>query len=478
MDDAYGYDGYDEENPDEDILTPVAKWAPVPPKKVLPKAKAKGKGLLLNKASAPPPAEPMASWEQPPAKRMKVSGWSQQKSEEQVVVSLTRLPQGYDQPKLMKLLEYCGLEPSCLREVELSEPSYEAEEETIAARLTFDCMPNALAACRELNGQEVSTVTGASEFLVAEIEHEDHQMQEEVPKSQGWKEAVLASLAPARKREVIVREPPRKEQGAHIFVKKRKAPLALDDEQVLLDYIEGKHDVAGTREAATPSAISRRNEDSSFVKISSLPEGYDEAKLLGLFEFLEIDVHAIQSLRFLKPYRDQEVLTLSAVLQFDCHESASIACDELNGQEVMTRNNDVKRLVAQLQDDDAALGLGSQAPRQKGKGGKKGRDQVGSQQIYPSVYFSDVPKEFNNESMRQLHLEADVNADTIISMKFLPSKDDYGETCCCIIRYCDDPSAQEAIDALAGSKVLTSSGDRKFLGAKMAKPAAWMKNKW
>lgn len=115
--------------------------------------------------------------------------------------------------------------------------------------------------------------------------------------------------------------------------------------------------------------------------------------------------------------------------------------------------------------------------RRSGWGGGKGRDNGGSDGppvIYPSAYISDVPVEYKDETMVQLHKACSLDPATIMGMKFLPPQDALSETCCCIVRYMDQESCDKAVGAIRGRPVLLRSGACKFFGAKMAKPARWM----
>jgi len=115
----------------------------------------------------------------------------------------------------------------------------------------------------------------------------------------------------------------------------------------------------------------------------------------------------------------------------------------------------------------------SQGGRRRSGWGGKGNDN-GPPVIYPSAYISDVPVEYKEETMVQLHKACSLDPATIMGMKFLPTQDASSETCCCIVRYMDQESCDKAVGAIRGRPVLLRSGACKFFGAKMAKPARWM----
>lgn len=106
--------------------------------------------------------------------------------------------------------------------------------------------------------------------------------------------------------------------------------------------------------------------------------------------------------------------------------------------------------------------------------------------IYPSVYVSDVPVEYSENSIRDLHKQLGLNPDTIMGLKYLPftevslgggdGKQEKAApvTGAVIIRYVNDEAANAAVDRLKGHPVRTSKGLTKHLGAKHAAPAKWV----
>jgi len=107
--------------------------------------------------------------------------------------------------------------------------------------------------------------------------------------------------------------------------------------------------------------------------------------------------------------------------------------------------------------------------------------------IYPSVYVSDVPVEYTENTIRDLHRQLGLNPDTIMGLKYLPftevslgaSGDGKKErvapvTGAVIIRYVNDEAANAAVERLKGHPIRTSQGVTKHLGAKHAAPAKWV----
>jgi len=106
--------------------------------------------------------------------------------------------------------------------------------------------------------------------------------------------------------------------------------------------------------------------------------------------------------------------------------------------------------------------------------------------IYPSVYVSDIPVEFTENTIRDLHRQLGLNPDTIMGLKYLPftevslgmtdgAQDKVAPvTGAVIIRYMNDEAANGAVDRLKGHPVRTSKGVTKHLGAKHAAPAKWV----
>lgn len=110
--------------------------------------------------------------------------------------------------------------------------------------------------------------------------------------------------------------------------------------------------------------------------------------------------------------------------------------------------------------------------------------------IYPSVYISDVPVEYTEREIRELHRQLGLNPDAIMGLKYLPftevslglsdnpdaQKDaKVGPvTGAVIIRYMNDDAANAAVERLKGHPIRTSKGATKYLGAKHAAPAKWV----
>lgn len=108
--------------------------------------------------------------------------------------------------------------------------------------------------------------------------------------------------------------------------------------------------------------------------------------------------------------------------------------------------------------------------------------------IYPSVYVSDVPVEYTEATIRDLHRQLGLNPDTIMGLKYLPftevslglSTDSQTKekvapvTGAVIIRYMNDEAANGAVERLKGHPIRTSKGVTKHLGAKHAAPAKWV----
>lgn len=107
--------------------------------------------------------------------------------------------------------------------------------------------------------------------------------------------------------------------------------------------------------------------------------------------------------------------------------------------------------------------------------------------IYPSVYISDVPVEYTEVTIRELHKQLGLNPDAIMGLKYLPfteiSLGVAGEnkeahvtpvTGAVILRYVNQEAANAAVERLKGHPIRTSKGATKYLGAKHAAPAKWV----
>mmetsp|Transcript_28799 Transcript_28799/g.64916 ORF Transcript_28799/g.64916 Transcript_28799/m.64916 type:complete len:495 (+) Transcript_28799:79-1563(+) len=132
----------------------------------------------------------------------------------------------------------------------------------------------------------------------------------------------------------------------------------------------------------------------------------------------------------------------------------------------------------------------SHSDRYGHKGGGKGGGKLHPNEprvIYPSVYVSDVPVEWNEAAIRKLHRQLGLNPDTIMGLKFLPFTEvslglsgSKGEkqatpvTGSVILRYLNEEAANAAVERLKGHPIQTSSGVTKHLGAKHATPPKWV----
>merc|ERR1712060_817634 len=106
--------------------------------------------------------------------------------------------------------------------------------------------------------------------------------------------------------------------------------------------------------------------------------------------------------------------------------------------------------------------------------------------IYPSVYVSDVPVEWNEAEIKKLHRSLGLNPDTIMGLKFLPftevslgltggrgEKQATPVTGAVILRYLNEEAANAGVERLRGHPIQTSNGVTKHLGAKHATPPKW-----
>lgn len=187
------------------------------------------------------------------------------------------------------------------------------------------------------------------------------------------------------------------------------------------------------------------------VSLTSVPLDYTHDTLVELHEALGLDVDTLQSSKFMPPTTLDSRGTCAVMLRYVDRHSAESAADALRGQPVTGGDNVMRELEAEV------------------------KATHGVTQVHPSVYISDVPVEYDESRLREMHLELDPNySETLAGFKLLHSKDPTGETRCVIARYLSDEAAEKAITMLRGKRLYLSSGAFKHLGARMAKPAAWM----
>eukprot|EP00929_Paragymnodinium_shiwhaense_P055560 TRINITY_DN27835_c0_g1_i1.p1 TRINITY_DN27835_c0_g1~~TRINITY_DN27835_c0_g1_i1.p1 ORF type:complete len:885 (+),score=260.80 TRINITY_DN27835_c0_g1_i1:94-2748(+) len=183
------------------------------------------------------------------------------------------------------------------------------------------------------------------------------------------------------------------------------------------------------------------------VKLSHVPVEYTHEILVELHESLGLDPKSLESSKVVEEPSPHG--TVQIMLRYSNEMAAQQAARELDKQEVMNKVGESVIIEAHF------------------------RKSEGPVQMYPSLYISDLPAEFKDRDLRELHAEVGLSTYDLVSMKFLASRD-YGETCCCIARYCDDAAANKALEALKARKVVTSRGNEKWIGVRAAKPARWM----
>ncbi|CAE7548587.1 egl-9 [Symbiodinium sp. CCMP2592] len=112
--------------------------------------------------------------------------------------------------------------------------------------------------------------------------------------------------------------------------------------------------------------------------------------------------------------------------------------------------------------------------RQDGWNGWNGWKEK-DKELYAQAYISDIPVEFDEKHLNKMHAECGIaEQDFPVSIKFLPSKDQTGETCACIARYRSKDTMEEVIMRMNGQNLKTRSGKLKRVGVSAAKPARWM----
>uniref|UniRef100_A0A7S4QDP2 RRM domain-containing protein n=1 Tax=Alexandrium monilatum TaxID=311494 RepID=A0A7S4QDP2_9DINO len=229
----------------------------------------------------------------------------------------------------------------------------------------------------------------------------------------------------------------------------------------------------------------RRGGESVSVRFTSLPAEYTYDMVMEMHGSFGLDVAAVEDLNFEPPQRmSNRGPTIRAItVRYANEESAVAARDTLFEQPVLNRAGDTLYLGAEVVvADGGRQGRRQHRPRSPEtavqrwnppqRGG--GRRPPGPDVIYPSAYISDVPVEYKESTMLKLHRACNVDETKVMAVKFLPPQEKQAETCCCIVRYLDQETADQAVAAIRGRPVQLRSGICKFFGAKPAKPARWM----
>lgn len=260
------------------------------------------------------------------------------------------------------------------------------------------------------------------------------------------------------------------------------------------------------------------------VRITGVPVEYTYDMLIEMHESFGLDVGVVKDMEFESIHsrgrNKREPAVRAVTVTYTDEETAAAAVECLEGQPVANRVGDTLHLGTELvrsefngpnayrnrsgpdssvtsvrrRDNcvsvmssgfrrrrDISPSRASGAFRQGSMARSGGRWGTGSSAgptvIYPSAYISDVPVEYKEDTMLQLHKACSLDPATVMGMKFLPPQEAMAETCCCIVRYLDQESADKAVAAIRGRPVLLRSGACKFFGAKIAKPARWMVEK-
>eukprot|EP00930_Biecheleria_cincta_P003227 TRINITY_DN104161_c0_g1_i1.p1 TRINITY_DN104161_c0_g1~~TRINITY_DN104161_c0_g1_i1.p1 ORF type:complete len:561 (-),score=99.54 TRINITY_DN104161_c0_g1_i1:6-1688(-) len=205
------------------------------------------------------------------------------------------------------------------------------------------------------------------------------------------------------------------------------------------------------------------------LKLSSVPSDYSIATIHEMLQAASLDPAIILASKDLKSAWGSEQDTKSLILHVRDEASLLSMINALDGLEVGRATDetaDTKCLSARRYDRAAELTAKTTG------GGALGSGPSGG--VFPSVYLVDIPAEYTQQHVHELHIGVGLDVTKIVSLKFLPAKGPSSETCSYIVRYRDEESAQAAIKALQNFHVLTRSGAKKWLGARMARPANWM----
>lgn len=217
--------------------------------------------------------------------------------------------------------------------------------------------------------------------------------------------------------------------------------------------------------------------------ISQIPAEYGEEEVISLHKYnienvtdenLPIDIKMLPSM---------EVDTCCCIARYRDDKSLQLAISSLSGVTVTTEDGIDKFLVVRAARKPAWMAqqglfdhpgeVVKTTPVRRFHDGEKWVNEGPA--IQPQAYITDLPVEFGEPGVHSLHFDNGVaSEDCPVSIKMLPSKDQTGETGCCIARYKDADTLQRAILAISGAIVTTQSGIQKVIGAKEAAPAMWM----
>jgi len=191
------------------------------------------------------------------------------------------------------------------------------------------------------------------------------------------------------------------------------------------------------------------------VKLHCVPLTYNKNILGELLESCGASPSALISAEWQHPCEQDAPGTTTWFLSFYDDRIAKKVSNELAGQQVADEHDVIHELKTTIRDFKEGM-------------------TIAEQNLLPSVYISDLPVDYKEREIRQLHASLCYDTSRLVSVKILLSKDPTRCTTCAIGRYIDEQAAEDAIWTLKGHEVSLSNNQKRHIGARMAKAASWM----
>jgi len=193
--------------------------------------------------------------------------------------------------------------------------------------------------------------------------------------------------------------------------------------------------------------------------VSDLPMEWTEDNIRALCLEVGLDPVLIVAIKFL-PQRIQ-ALSRCALFRFTDMEIANTAAKMLAGHQVTLSDGTPRGLHARIAEKRREL----REPANPGRPEFGELDQGTTNTSLPStdLYVTEVPADWTEEMLHNLHAEVGVDADRISQIKLLPRRHASYPTGAAIIRYVDTETAAHSKGVLEGYPVSIPGGQRSLI---------------
>lgn len=219
----------------------------------------------------------------------------------------------------------------------------------------------------------------------------------------------------------------------------------------------------------------QEDKDPTALYVADLPSTWKAEDVYELHKSNGLGGASLSSVKMLPRKLSGE--TGCAILRYLSPQTASRAMEVMNGMITETLSGQQKAIKARFADRDQsatkphkagpATPLRFAAQMGETLPARNGADANASGSSLPSVYLTEVPSEFSEQTLRSFH--SSLGLGQIASLKFLPRKINNGAGSV-MLRYSTTVAAQQAVARLNGHPINTSNGTVRYLIAKLADP--------